>query len=277
MKMLLTSLAGIAALLLSAGARAAVTIVSQRGTSPPATMSIDGLHMRMDNPARNEKVSVVLIDAGTKRLVIIDERNKTYMEITPEDRQRIRDQAEAMRAQMGERMKNMPPEQRKKMEQAMGPLGGAPGARKPHDWKFEPMGSKRTVNGFACEMYRISDAGKVKDEVCVSPWSAGLVKREDFAGLAKFGEEMSEEMGQGAAESRDGGLFMRLDKAPGIPISRTSIQADGTRREEEQVQSIKRGSLPASLFVVPAGFTKKESPLGARMAPGGRHGAPVPR
>ena len=156
----------------------------------------------------------------------------------------MRAQMEAMRAQMQDRLKNLPPDQRAKMEAMMGPGAADPG--KAHDWKFESMGQKKTVNGFSCDMYRVSEDGKVREEQCVSPWSAGLVKKSDFAGIQQFAESMMNDFG--GAQARSGSIFSRMEKAPGIPISRVAIEDNGQRGEEEQVKSIKRGAIPSSTF-----------------------------
>ena len=105
-------LVGLAAsLLVSARARAGVTIVTQKGTGT-STVSLEGERMRMDTPERNEHVTAIVFDGPAKRFLMIDDHNKTYMELTEEDRKRMRAQMDAMRAQMQERMKNMPPDQR---------------------------------------------------------------------------------------------------------------------------------------------------------------------
>jgi hypothetical protein len=215
---------------------------------------------------------VVLLDAARKRQIMIDDTNKTYTEITDEDRKRMRAQMEGMRGQMQEQLKSLPPEQRKKMEAALGAMGASSptsGPHKPSEWKYESLGAKKSVNGFACEMYRVTEDGHAREEVCISPWSAGLVKKDDFVALAKFGEEMMEEMGLDK-KAASGSVLGRLNKAPGLPITRVSIDEDGKRSGEEQIKSIKRGALDASLFAVPAGYTKKELPMGPGAGAGAR-------
>ncbi len=268
------------ALLVPARGFAAVTITSQKGARPATTVYADGDRLRIDNPAREAggRATTILLDAAGKRFVTLDESNKTYTEVTEEDMKRMRGQMDAMRAQMQDRLKSMPPEQRKKMEELMGQRGGAMSgsgsgsAAKPREWSFESLGQKKTINGFSCELFRVNVDGKPREEDCISPWSAGLVKREDFSGLQKFGEEMSKQLGGGDGE-RAGGPFLRFDKAPGLPISRVPIESDGKRGEEEQIKSIKRGALAPALFAIPAGFTKKELPVGP-MGPGARHRGP---
>jgi hypothetical protein len=258
--------------LVAAPAGAAVTIVSQRGAGQVSTFYIDGPRMRIDSPPRIERATVMIVDATAKHVVMLDEKAKTYTELTEDDLKRMRAKMDAMRAMMQERMKNMPPEQRKQMEQMMGQsVWGAGVNHKSSDWTYKAMGQKKTINGFACEMYQALEDGKPQEEVCVSPWSAGVLKKDDIAAIAKFGQQMMEDLGQGAGENA---IFGRIDKAPGIPISRVPLEG-GTRGEEEQVKSVKRGAVPASLFAIPAGYTKKDLPeMMGGAGPGGHHRGP---
>jgi hypothetical protein len=249
----------------SAGAQAAVTVVYQRGSASEATIYADGDRARIENPEREAQMTSVIIDATGKKMTLIDDRAKTYVEVTEEDLKRIRGQMAGMRAQLQERMKTMPPEQRKKMEEAMSQMGAGGGAgaggepAKPptHTWKFEALGQKKTVNGIACQMYKVIRDGKPHEEDCISPWSAGLVKKSDFEGLRKFGEEMASGMGvSGAKHSNQ--IFEGIDRYPGVPITRVTLNDDGSRGEEEQIKSIKRDAIPASRFATPAGYTKKD-------------------
>jgi hypothetical protein len=181
---------------------------------------------------------------------------------------RMKGQMQAMRAQMAERMKTMTPEQRAQMQAMMGPAAAqmlAAPNDKPNVWKFEPLGGKKTINGFACETYRVLLDGAPHEEDCISPWSAGLVKRADFAGLEKFGESMNENLGLG----RGMAAMPLFHQYPGMPISRAVLEADGKHGEEHQVKSIKHDAIPASTFAAPAGYTKRELPqMGGGMGMG---------
>jgi hypothetical protein len=100
-----------------------------------------------------------------------------------------------------------------------------------------------------------------------------VVKKSDFAGVAKMAQEMLEGMGAaGGQRARSGGIFARIEKAPGIPISRIPMGLDGKPGPEEQVKSVKRGAVAASVFAIPSGFEKKDLPTMG--GPGGRHHGP---
>src|SRR5215467_4187056 len=55
-----------ASLLVSARARAGITITSQRGTSP-TTIYVEGERMRIDTPEKNERATAIVFDGPTKR------------------------------------------------------------------------------------------------------------------------------------------------------------------------------------------------------------------
>ncbi|HVZ70996.1 MAG TPA: DUF4412 domain-containing protein [Polyangia bacterium] len=269
----LTSLALAAATFLSAGAaRAAVTIVIQRGQAPATTQStlyLDGDRMRVEGvsgPTNHD--ANVIVDGAAKKMTVLNAAEKSYMEITEEDMKMMRARVDAMRAQAEERMKNMPPEQRKQMEAMMAKMGApAAGDDKPVKLEFKATGEKKTVNGFACEMYKVVRDGAVKEEDCISPWSAKVLQKSDLEGFRKFAENMAKSlgpMGHGAQNE----MLDRLDKFPGLPITRHVL--DGG--PDEEIKSVKRGAIAASNFTVPAGYTKKELPMGGPMGgPGGPH------
>jgi hypothetical protein len=249
----------------AARADAGVTLVMQRGADAPSTLYVDGDKMRMENPSGRERT--VIIDATGKRMLMVNDEAKTYMEFTEADMKRFGAMMTARRAQMQEQMKNMPPEQRKKFESMMGGAGDAK-AQKPKELKFDKMGQKKTVNGFSCDMYRIVEEGTPKEEDCLAPWSAGLLQRTDFAGLRKFAEDMAKESGAMAPGGRNQ-MFEQFDKYPGFPVARHPL--DGG--QDEQLKSLKRGSIAADKFAVPAGYKKTEMPMGGMGGPGmGPHG-----
>jgi hypothetical protein len=274
MKRLSLSLSlSVAALLTAGRARAAVTIVTQHGTSS-STMSLDGDHVRVDHP-ESERATSIIIDAAAKKVMMVNDRDKTYIELTEADRQKLRERMESARAQMKERMKDMPPERRKQIEEMMARRGGGPGepgGDKEPASKFEALGTKKTINGFSCQMYRRLQDGKAREELCVAPWGAGGLQKSDFAAVSKFASSMMADFG-GPRRGQPNPLA-DLDQYPGVPISRVPIDADGKRGEEDQIKSIKRGAVPAGKFTVPAGYTKKDFPMGR--GPGGRGRPPSP-
>jgi hypothetical protein len=222
-------------------AHAGVTIVTQRGTEQPSTVYIEGDKMRAEN-AKPSGARVFIIDAAAKKLVSIDDAEKSYGEITQADIDRMA----GLMAATEERMKSKPPEQRAMLAQMMGDL------RKSHDFKFEKLGSKKTVNGFSCEMYRVLEDSTPKEEVCLTPWSASTIQRSDFAGLIKFSQDVQQ---KALTRPQTHIPLDELENAPGFPVLRHPLEPG---QPDEVTKSIKRGSIPAATFTMPADYTKKE-------------------
>lgn len=250
-------------------ARAAVTIVTQHGNRGVTTITLDGDHVRIDHPDRSERATTTILDAAAKKVLLVNDHEKSYSELTEADRQKLQSQMDGMRSQMKDRLKDVPPEQRQKIEEMMAKRGGGPAAKE-HILKFEALGARKTINGFACDMYRKLEDGKVREELCAAPWSAGLVQKSDFAAVGKFAASMMQDFG-GPGRARRNPLA-ELDQYPGIPISRVSIDEGGKRGDEDQIKSIKRGAVPAAQFGVPAGYTRKELSFGPERGRGRQRG-----
>jgi hypothetical protein len=198
----------------------------------------------------------VVIDGDAKKMLMIYPASKSYREMTSADFQNMKQQLAQARTQMAAQLKNMPPEQRKMMEKMM--PGGATDAPA---LKYESLGKKKKIAGFACEMYRVSIAGRVTSESCMAPWSGGLITRAETDQFMKLSEDLKQIFDMGMAVPS-----LDFSKIPGMPIEETHFGADGKTVEwTNTLKSITRGAVPATLFQVPAGFSKQAMPTG----PGG--------
>jgi hypothetical protein len=267
-----------AVLLLTSGvASAGLTLTYDRknasGESGTAVMMFEPGRIRMDGmggggPRGGGRTSSVIFDGGAKKITIIDQDKKTYHELTEADAKAMKERMDGMKAQMAERMKTLPPEQRKQAEEMMNRMGG--GGSGAIEIKYDSLGKKKKVAGFDCEMYKVTIGTFSSSEACIAPWSSNLVTkaeaeqfRKSFADLEKMFAGLS------AMRSND------WSKAPGIPVEQTHMGQDGKPDSTMTLKSVNRGSIAASQFQVPAGFTKQEMPMGGRgMGPGGPHGGP---
>lgn len=279
----LGALAALALVSLCGSARAGVVWVTERqrgAETTTATVSLEGDNLRMES-GRGE---VMLYNAATKKMTLIRTAQQTYHELGPDDMKRIGAQMDAARAQMQARMANMPPEQRKMVEQMMAqqgrPAPGAPAVKEP-EWTFQAAGQKKTINGFPCEVYKVLEGAAQREEDCLSPWGKALVTREDLSALLRFAESITSMMGEmgGPMRGQVGAAMTRVGKFPGFPVQRVLPGRDGGPAETETLKQLERKSLPASLFTVPAGFKRAEMPQMPMMGPGGRgphgpHGGP---
>jgi hypothetical protein len=255
--MIVARSAALALLLAAPAAQAGVTIL----TSSPhgdTTIYLQGDQARIETPARGQRGGVVIIDAASKKLITVNDGEHSYMELNEADRQRLKQQVSAMREQLKERLQSLPPDQRKKAEQSLGSLGDQPADEKPPASTFEPMGGKKVINGIPCQTYRRYESGKLREELCVAPWSAATVQKRDFDAIQTFAKSFMDDLG---GARRTPHLIGAMDLYPGLPISRVPIDDKGQRGEEEQVKSIKRGTIAADRFAPPAGYKKKEMPF----------------
>jgi hypothetical protein len=211
---------------------------------------------------------IVILDAGAKKVLIVDPEKKAYHELTEADAKMMKERMDAMKAQMAERMKNMPPEHRQQAEEMMNRMGA--GAGGPPEIKYEPLGTKKKVAGYPCEMYKVSVGTFSTSESCLAPWSSNLVTKAEAEQFQKTFADMEKAFaGLGMMRMND------LSKAPGIPVEQTHMGQDGKPEWTLTLKSVSRGSIPAAQFQVPAGFKKEEMPMGrGGMGPGGPHGGP---
>jgi hypothetical protein len=264
----LLSLAVGAPIVLAGGlCRAGVTIVFQRGDQVVSTTLVEGPRMRVEGVGSGGHEGAMIIDGAGKRQIIVNDAEKSYIVMTPEDMRHARQRMAEARAQAMQRLKNLPPEERQKIEAMMGKkmdLGGPMGLTKPPVIKYEKLGAKRNIAGHDCVTYRVLWDGKPHTEECVVGWNAGVVKKSDFAALRPYVEEAAK------ASGRADDLLAQLQKAPGFPIARVRLDEPEGRGPEEWLKSVERGPIPADKFEIPSGYTKKEMPtMPAPGAPGG--------
>jgi hypothetical protein len=149
-------------------------------------------------------------------------------------------------AQYKDKFKNMPPEQRKKMEAMTGMMGGGADAAV----EISATGEKKTVSGFACTKYVMTRSGKEVMTMWVTKGVTGFDNlRKDWM---EFGKRM-------AALSPMSGLGEAYQKIDGFPME-TDMDMMGTTMTTV-VTKVEKRPTPAGEFTVPAGFTKTESPL----------------
>jgi len=261
-------------LLTSVTAQAAIRLTYERkkpgeAESHTSTVTVDTGRVRMEGMTAGQRAgrsSVVIVDAAAKRMVMIDDEKKIYREITEADAKRIKEQMEGARAMMAERMKSVPPEHRKQAEEMMARMGGGPGGGEAPATKYEPLGTKKKIAGYSCEVYKVQVAGLPPSESCFAPWGSNLITKAEVTQFRKAFEDL-----QKSFAFVPGVRQNDWDKAPGIPIEQTHFAADGKTPEwTNTLKSVTRPSVTAAEFQVPAGYKKEEMPMGR--GPGGPRG-----
>jgi hypothetical protein len=270
-------------LLTSVSAQAALKLTYERkkagdtGAPGVGTITADAEHVRIEGLAAGRAAGrggTVILDGAGKKMLMLEPEKKAYREMTEADFQKMKEQRDSMRAQMAERLKTMPPERRKQAEEMMSRFGGGPNGPD-LDIKYTPLGTKKKVNGFACEMYKVEMGPRTGSEACYSPWTSGLITKAEVAQFKKLSAELEKTFGVMGAAAQWG-------KAPGVAVEQTFYGPDGKTVEwTHTLKSVTRTDVPAAEFQVPAGYTKEESPMmgrgmgrgpGGPGGPGGHHG-----
>lgn len=261
MKKLILTMAGLlAATQVSAGVRIETVtrdVKTQVADGGKQVVLVQDGKIRMSNPGHGN--GMILKNAV---LYLVDDKRKTYSEIDKATMKKAADQAGAAMAQMQERLKNMPPEQRAQMEKMLG--ANMPGAMsgKPDTYETKDTGKSETAEGRKCRVWNLLKNGVLNEELCVVPYSS-LPGKEDFE---KAFRELAESAKDMAGNLPGAGAAIEARKSvEGFPVRVRYFDGAGKPRGTETVltQWLEE-SLPGSTFEIPAGYTKKELPTMSR-------------
>lgn len=243
-----------AALVLPGNARAGVTLEGEHktldGSQPPFTytVSIEKDKVKMVSSSSADNAFIYRADKDV--FWMVDTKAKTYTEMTRQDIESMANTMDAAMKKMQEQMAKMPPEQREMMEKMM--KQGMPGAGTKSKTTYKKTGSGK-VGSWACDKYESYQDGVKKSEMCVvDPLLLGFTVGDFQAmkDMAKPFEKLAKDMQ--SMMPQDG-----VDGAPkGAPVKTTTFD-NGKAKSETLIKSVKKGALPASLFELPAGLTKK--------------------
>jgi hypothetical protein len=198
-----------------------------------------------------------LIKDGT--FYIIDDADKSYVAVDKATLEQLAKKISAAMEQMKKQLAQMPPEQRAQMEEMLPGMGGD------KKWTVDYLdtGKSDKVDGRACRIWDIKREGRLDDQICVVPFSA-LPGKENFqavfANFAKIYEEMAKSvpMLSGMMSSE----FSAQAKVNGFPVRSRGYENDQLADVEQLMKVWREEAFPASMFEIPAGYKKKQMPMG---------------
>lgn len=202
-----------------------------------------------DSPAR-----VMLRDGEAKKLFLVDHEKKVVVVMTEEDSKEQEARQAAFKAQLEAQVSKLPPEQRERVQQGM--LAQiAPPKEKVVPFTYEKKGGPaRKISGFTCEDYLVKREGAVRAEACFATWkSVGLTAQEFQKTVAEatpkpvFGGMATQASQDAEAEAA----------APGFPVWRKLLDAQGVVTAEMTVRSVSKEALAADKFEVPKGYEQR--------------------
>ncbi|MGE0392754.1 MAG: hypothetical protein AB7P67_04225 [Vicinamibacterales bacterium] len=248
----------------AASAQGIVVVTRETGSGQPLTarIAMDATHVRAESRNGAEEMAFVY-DGDAEAIRILNLTKKTYTEITRAQLDQMGQQRDAAMAAAMERMKDLPPERRRMMEEAMKRAQG--GAAMPQTatvtTEYRRTGSG-TVGQWACTTYDGFRGATKVAELCAAPPSVLGLSPSDFDAtrqLAAFTRRM-------APQAADGLMFDGTDQSQGfegIPLRRTRFR-NGKPAGTSEIVEVRREALPASTFAAPAGFRRESMPGAGR-------------
>jgi hypothetical protein len=225
-----------------------LTIVSKhtRDGKPEgiSTSYLGSDHVRMGAAEGHETI----VDLKTGVMTILDGKKKTYYMVTKQD-------MEQMAAKMKEKMND--PETKKAME-AMAQMSAGMAT----SFDVKKTGATRNVAGFRCEEWAITMGTISTITECVTSDLQYPVRA--FAAYKEFSESMKSVMsGFGPMAKSGADLAEKMKNIKGYPVATSSVvDVMGHKiATESEVTEVRRGSIPASAWEIPAGYTKIENPM----------------
>ncbi len=250
----------------ASGARAADGILihektTSGGTTKTHQIQIDQHRMRAETDGAAGEKQAIVFDGTKQVMTIINYDKKTYSEMTQADVDRLSGQVTDAMAKMKEQMKNLPPEQRARIEAMMAGRGGMAGAGggAAEKTEYKKTGPDR-VGQWACNKYEGSRGGQKTVELCtVAPQALGFTAA-DFA----VTRDLQAFFGKLVPQNADS-LF-RIGSASdqgfdGVPVRRVTF---GSAPSTSELVDVIRQSIPDATFAVPEGFQKEASPFRGR-------------
>jgi len=240
---------------------------ASKETPSASRFTLEGKKLRAEDPHGG----VMIFDGDKQTLWTIDPKGKRYTETTEADANRIKEMQAQMEQQMEQRLKALPPDQRKEMEERLQAMRTKP--TEPPKLTFEQTGeTKKTKHGFSCRPHRVLADGKPIEEACFIPWKETGLTADDFRAFDALDQFFRKLGTQGGNQQNH--IFADLVQSPGIPAHVAMIGPDGTLGVEQDLVVLKKEAIPADQFTPPSGL-KKESLFGSGGGGGGGgHGEP---
>lgn len=214
---------------------------------------LDGPNLRIDVTKGGALVPLVIWRGGEKRIWIIDEANKKYVEMTEAQLKQFTASAQRMFQLSSPLMAQLPPAARRQLEAMVKP----PVPKAPT--RFKAAGSKQ-VKHWKCNRFVASNSANAQTEICTVPLAELGLKKSDlqaFDSLKAFAKDLGPLATQGTDYSQFG-----METTMGFPVEAIHLTGvSGSQKETRinvvKVEKINRG---AEYFRAPAGFEKTSVP-----------------
>ena len=249
---------GFALLTIAAAPAWAGTVITSETQTPKSASGKSVVYLEADRARIETGSTVTIFRADQNVAYVVNPAEKKFMRMTPESMKKMAAQMEALRVQLAEKMKAMPPDQRAQVEKMM--AGAMPA--QPQKIEFRKEGGTTTVGKWQCEKVEQLADGKPQAQLCVARLSELGLGKGDLGVLQRLATFMQHAAphSAGAATATDP---KALDKIVGYPAFAVHMEM-AAANVQTTTQSVEQKALPADLFEVPAGYQEQTMPAPPR-------------
>lgn len=236
------------------------------GETQRGRMFIQGDNLRIETQGgeANAGPSTIIFRGDRDTLYVLDDREKSYMELNQETIAAMTGAMSAMMKEMQERVQAMPPEQRQMMEQMMkGKMPEAAAKAEVDRHELKRNGEDKDIGGYPCTRWDATRNDERVAELWLTPFAKAGVDPKTFAVLGDMADFFQGVMGKlrenpmMKAQSSDGAeLLSAMKGLEGVPVLVRRIE-NGVVSEETRLTSISGDDLRPELFDF-ASYTKKD-------------------
>jgi hypothetical protein len=218
-------------------------------------MYIQGGAARFDQSLDASRTDYVIFRDDV--LYIVDTGERSYATMDRRSVEALAGQMGSAMKEMREQLANLPPDQRKMMEQMMG--GNMPGAKGPRPpLVARDLGRSETVEGRSCRVWELSRNKVVESQICVVPFSE-LPGKEDILGIMQKVSALMKPL----ADAMEGFGDLSNDteamtNVKGFPILWRDYSGGKPTGEETVLRAWREENVAPAMLQVPKGYRKRD-------------------
>lgn len=209
-----------------------------------------------------------LYNVAGDTIAVADRNDKTYFRMNRAELKSRMSQMQGMmsqmQAQLRERLKDLPADQRRMVEQQM---GGLLAAQAPQRQASKPdlraTGSEQEVAGYRCRQYTLGQSGQKIKEFCVASRKTLGMSEKDFSALSSLFSFLGDMAASARSLDGDDTDMTELGALAdmGVPVQTHNLQSGKNSR----LLSVSTSALSAELFRMPDGYQARD-PFGSMPA-----------
>lgn len=207
--------------------------------------------LRIENKSKDDVVTIIY-NGPKEKIIIIMEKDKTYMVMDKEMLENLGKQMAGVMEQMKQQLANLPEAQRKQMEKMMGAQMGGIDV----EYKLVNTGIKKKINDWNTVKYNLKADEKLMSEIWAAPYSSVGISESDMNVMKSFSNFMKD-MVKSVPMAQKDPFSAVYDEFKGVPIK----TLNKTSNSVSELVSVKDYTPKDSDFIVPSGYEEKKIPM----------------